>query len=182
MPAKIILNNEQEQQLKEAFHSDIAMSALPYDYRVVNRYWSRWFTKEEREERRRRLSAIGKIGQKNPMYGKKGKLHHNAKGTTVSTQGYPEVWAPSWYTGKAYGGRVLEHILVWCEHNGYTEVPDGWVVHHLDHSRDNNHPDNLLLMTIGDHLAYHNTKDPVRATTILQRSRQKALPKRSPSL
>lgn len=181
MPAKINLNDEQQAALFAAFHSSVAMSDLPYSFRVVDRYWSQWFTQKERKERHARLSAESKIGDKNPMFGKHGMLHHNAVERNMTTQGYIEVWAPAWYTGNTDSGKVLEHILVWCEANGYTAVPEGWVVHHLDHSRDNNAADNLLLMTIGEHMAYHNTIDPVRATTILQRSRQQELPKRSPS-
>mgnify|MGYP000978775290 CR=1 FL=1 len=181
MPAKIHLDAAQQQALRDAFYSSVAMSSLPYSFKVVDRYWGQWFTKEERAARHARLSSERKLGDKNPMFGKTGLQHHNAVERNITTQGYIEVWAPAWYEGRTDGGKVLEHILVWCEAHGYTAVPEGWVVHHLDHSRDNNAVDNLLLMTVGEHLAYHNTNDPVRATTILQRSRQQELPKRSPS-
>lgn len=186
MPAKRVLSCEEEAKLKELFHSDLGVydvcKAFGADYRVVKRYWNQWFDAQAFRDRCSRLNRLHKLGEKNPMFGKVGLEHHSAKDKVLTTQKYIAVWAPTWYTGNIENGRVLEHIVVWCEANGYTELPAGWVVHHLDHSRTNNAPDNLLAMTISDHLSYHNTKSKERATTILQRSREKALPKRLPSL
>ena len=45
------------------------------------------------------------------------------------------------------------HRHVWAEANGC--IPDGWVVHHTDHDRGNNHLDNLACMPAADHTAHH---------------------------
>ena len=186
MPAKIYLDEPRQEELKLLFHSDLGIkevcSTFGNSYTVVMRYWKQWFTEAEFSERCSRLNRIHKVGNKNPMYGICGPKHHGAKDVVLSTQGYRQIWAPEWYTGSADGNRALEHIVVWCKQHGFSEVPRGYVVHHLDHDRLNNEPSNLLLMTIADHLAYHNTKSKERATTILNRSREKALPKRPPSL
>jgi hypothetical protein len=182
MPAQLILTKEQQQIVLDAFYNDLGIhdscDELGYSYRVVMRYWKQYYSAEDFRKRCSRLNRMHKIGSSNPMYGKKGVAHHSFKDVVHSTQGYRLVPAPAWYTGNVDKSRVLEHIIVWCTHYGYTELPRGYVVHHIDHSRTNNSICNLMLMTIGDHLAYHNTKSEERATTILQRSREKALPKR----
>lgn len=47
------------------------------------------------------------------------------------------------------------HVMVWEAFNG--PVPQGHVVHHVDHIHFNNQPGNLELMTVSDHSAYHRS-------------------------
>ena len=49
---------------------------------------------------------------------------------------------------------VRLHRVVWSAANG-REIPDGFHVHHKDHDRSNNHPDNLELVEGSDHLSMH---------------------------
>lgn len=58
------------------------------------------------------------------------------------------------YYGSHKGGvhRRL-HVYLWEKHHG--AVPDGWVVHHIDHNRENNSLENLLLMTNRAHRQHH---------------------------
>jgi hypothetical protein len=42
-------------------------------------------------------------------------------------------------------GYVMEHILVWEEHNN-KKLPKGWVIHHLNGIKDDNRPDNLIAL------------------------------------
>lgn len=57
---------------------------------------------------------------------------------------------------KYYGTRpVPEHYYVWCKHHK-SEVPTGYVIHHINHNRSDNRIQNLLLIKRGDHSKYHN--------------------------
>lgn len=49
-------------------------------------------------------------------------------------------------------GKFL-HRAVWEEANG--PIPEGYVVHHVDHDKANNLLDNLTLMLWGEHSSYH---------------------------
>ncbi len=89
------------------------------------------------------------------MKGKTGMKHHNAVEVGINSAGYKTVFAPDWYSGKRDGNKVYEHILVYCEHNGFAFLPNGMVVHHLDENKQNNHPDNLVLVSIQDHRRIH---------------------------
>ena len=75
---------------------------------------------------------------------------------------YVWVRAPTWWTGKRYnmnkrGGYVAEHILVYCEANGLTELPSGHVVHHLNDDCGDNRLENLQLKTRAKHVQTHHT-------------------------
>ena len=50
---------------------------------------------------------------------------------------------------------VRLHRVVWQSFNG-REIPDGWHVHHADHDRSNNQPDNLRLITAAEHMRHHH--------------------------
>lgn len=49
----------------------------------------------------------------------------------------------------------LVHRLVWQVFNG--EIPDDYVVHHIDGNPQNNHLDNLCLMKSDEHYKYHSS-------------------------
>lgn len=74
---------------------------------------------------------------------------------------YAIVPAPSWWTGKTVdviGTNVRyasRHQVVYCEANGLTEVPKGYVVHHKDEDVRNDVPSNLELKQRGRHSSEH---------------------------
>lgn len=110
------------------------------------------------ETRKIRQSAgcrRSKVGVDNPMFGKKGELHHNSE-KIVRKSGYKTTWVPEWFTGKGvYPNRIYEHIFVWCQNYSHSELPTGCVVHHIDQNIDNNSIDNLQLLGIGEHIKLH---------------------------
>ena len=53
------------------------------------------------------------------------------------------------------GGFVFAHIIAYEKHTG-TIVPDGFVVHHINGVKTDNAPENLKMMTTGEHTRLHN--------------------------
>lgn len=45
------------------------------------------------------------------------------------------------------------HRAVWEAANG--PIPQGYIVHHIDHDKSNNSIENLMLMTNSEHVSYH---------------------------
>lgn len=121
-----------------------------------------------------RYSGINRAAKlkSNPMKGKCKTQHHNAiHGATMSGP-YKAVWAPEWWEGGLDGNRVLEHQLVWAEANGMKLIPHGHVVHHKDHNKLNNHPDNLELMTRKDHARLHAYENFLESATTRAKARR----------
>ncbi|HCX11344.1 MAG TPA: hypothetical protein DHU81_13595, partial [Hyphomonas sp.] len=50
---------------------------------------------------------------------------------------------------------VRLHREVW-KHVNKAEIPDGYHVHHKDHDRSNNSPENLELVSPAEHMAHHH--------------------------
>lgn len=70
-------------------------------------------------------------------------------GKTLNYDGYVRVKMPEHHRA-AKNGYVFEHIAVWEEYNK-KELPDGWVIHHLNGIRADNRPSNLVAMKRGEH-------------------------------
>lgn len=98
---------------------------------------------------RRRLNR-DQCGAKNPSW----------KGGRRFSNGYLKVLSPD-HPRADRGGYVFEHIIVAESIIGRFLVwkgighPESEVVHHLDHDRTNNHPDNLKVMTYLEHREHH---------------------------
>lgn len=146
-------------EIVELFNSDYGVQTIMQkynrDYYTIKKIWLTVYHEGQFKARTSRLCRLHKIGDKNPMKGKSGKLHHNFVDKEITSTGYTLVEAPDWYSGKRENSKVYEHILVYCEHNGYAFLPKDMVVHHLDANKQNNHPDNLVLMSIPDHRRIH---------------------------
>ena len=96
-----------------------------------------------------------KQGNKNPMFGLKGHLHHNSV-DVVRVAGYKTVFAPSWWLGKTVkSGRMYAHHYMWAVAYNQVEFPHNCVLHHIDLNIDNNSIENLQLMTISEHIKLH---------------------------
>lgn len=120
--------------------------------------WRRLYNIYSREflrERKRRCYAKSKLGTKNPMYGKCGKLHHSYQGKVSDGKGYLLIIKPDWYTGRKGTKHIFYHHYVICKHFNITEIPKGFAVHHKDLNPHNNEISNLVLLTPSDHTKLH---------------------------
>jgi hypothetical protein len=130
----------------------------------VRRHTYECYSSQEFDARKKRLYALSKTGDKNPMTGKFKELHPNWKGGDVlDGKGYVITLKPTWYTGRKGSKYVFKHSVVMCEALGLSEMPAGMIVHHIDGNPLNNSLDNLQMMTPSAHTRLHQLE---RATTI----------------
>lgn len=113
------------------------------------------YDREYRKMRKQRSYQLSKLGDKNPMKGKTKEQHPRYKERVSDGKGYWMVLKPDWYTGRKGCQHVFEHSVVMCKALGLTEIPEGYVVHHIDGDRHNNDIDNLALMTNSAHSKLH---------------------------
>lgn len=60
----------------------------------------------------------------------------------------------------------LLHRYIWEHHNG-CKIPEGYVIHHKDHNKENNDISNLILMSLSEHTSYHTKGNTYRKGTIV---------------
>ena len=97
--------------------------------------------------KRAAIESTTRVGPANPRY------RHDK---VSSMRGYKAVRPPAWYTGYVSRGFVREHILLMCEKFGWTELPKGYEVHHIDMNKLNNDINNLAVLTKSEHAKVHN--------------------------
>jgi hypothetical protein len=162
----IPVSEKEHNEIVELFNSDLGVNTITQmynrDYYTIKKIWLTTYHEGQFKARTSRLCRLHKIGSNNHMTGKTGSKHHNFVPREVNQHGYVMIEAPEWYSGKRDGSKVYEHIVVYCEHNGYAFIPKGMVIHHLDENKQNNHPDNLVLMSIPDHRRIHSWLNKVQ--------------------
>lgn len=67
---------------------------------------------------------------------------------------YPRVYWPNHPCAYESSGFAYVHRVVWYEHNG--EIPDGYIIHHVDGDVENWNINNLELMKNEDHSFHHS--------------------------
>lgn len=80
-------------------------------------------------------------------------LYRRMRKVSPSSAEYEQVWHPE--RGKGRNRWQFTHSMV--SRKMYGDLPKGWVTHHVDHSKTNNEPDNLLQMSSEDHSSLHKS-------------------------
>ena len=113
------------------------------------------FSEEYQNRRKSKLYSLSKQGDKNRVKSRTGASHPRYKGLVDDGNGYLMVVKPEWYTGRPGSDYVFYHSVVVCEALGLTEIPKGFVVHHIDCDKHNNDISNLALMNVSGHGRIH---------------------------
>lgn len=99
------------------------------------------FTDDERRRMRGANRSRSKMGEANPMFGKK------TAAERILWQGRAAVWNGSGYT--------FEHRIIAAKALGLEKLPRHLEVHHIDGDKHNNSPDNLAIVTKRGHRYLH---------------------------
>lgn len=100
------------------------------------------YGKKHSEETKRKIAEARKKYKREKHPSWKG-------GKRITTQGYVEILKPEHHRARG-NGYVFEHILV-MEQKLNREIMVNEEVHHLDGDKENNHPDNLVVLNKSDH-------------------------------
>jgi len=99
-----------------------------------------------------KIHSIRSDGQ--PAKFKKGHNGANWKGgRSIDGDGYVTLWMPQHHRAQS-NGRVYEHIDVWEKAHKACLLSCG-IVHHKDHNKTNNNPNNLEAMMRSAHITIH---------------------------
>ena len=105
------------------------------------------YGEESYNKRSSKLYRLSKTGDLNPIRDNEYVSDGN---------GYIMVLKPDWYTGRKKSKYVFYHSVVMSQHLGITEIPKGYVIHHIDYNKENNSIDNLCLLTVSAHSKLHS--------------------------
>lgn len=146
---------------------------LGIHWKKVFNYIKNTYSSADRRARKAKCYRNSKLGAKNPSFGLRGEDSRKYVGLVSDSKGYLMLIKPNWYTGRVGSKHVFHHHIVMCEAMGITTIPAGHCVHHCDFNPHNNHIDNLVLLTLGEHTSLHAAL--AGATTISKESTTKWL-------
>jgi hypothetical protein len=77
----------------------------------------------------------------------------HGRGYYFNKEGYKRIYVGQDLSGKS---RFLSaHQVAWCEANNICFIPFGCQIHHLDENKNNNSPENLMLVSKSIHTELH---------------------------
>lgn len=134
---------------------DISKQTKLPDY-VIQKIIHDNFSEQYINNRKSKLYSFSKSGTKNPLSGKLGKDHPNYKEILNDGNGYLMEHRPDWWTSRNKSAYVFQHHIVVAKELGLTQIPKGFVVHHIDGNTMNNDISNLALVSMGGHAKWHS--------------------------
>ena len=162
-------SSESKLKIRELYETtDLSVNKIEkiLKHRDVMGYIIDTYSKEYRDNRHKILLSKQKIGNQNPMKNKYGLQHPNYKGIISDGKGYLMILKPDWYTGRKGCKHIYYHHYVWCINMGITEIPKGYVIHHIDLDKTNNDIENLALMTVSAHSKLHQMLNKLQNSKI----------------
>lgn len=137
-----VLRDKVVRQYRALMHS---MTEIAEQFGVTHATVSGIIHEEIPEDERRRLRGANrsrsKMGEANPMFGKK------TAAERILRRGRAAVWNGNGYT--------FEHRIIAAKALGLETLPKHLEVHHIDGDKTNNDPDNLAIVTKRGHQYLH---------------------------
>lgn len=134
---------------------DICKEAKLENY-VVQKILDDNFSEDFQNKRKSKLYRSSKLGDKNPMKQLTGENHPNYKGIIDDGAGYLMIKKPDWWTTRKNSDYIYYHHFVFAKEFGLTEIPKGFVIHHIDGNKHNNDISNLALLHMSAHSRWHS--------------------------
>lgn len=158
------LDDNQIRELLTYVESDLSLNQIAskfnYSYWTVNKYFRQHMSKEDWKKRVKRMRHLHSYRHKDISLFN----HPNWNGgIRLGEDGYLESVRPNWMSGKHR--YVHYHRMVyclWC--NGMKDLPKNIDVHHINHNKLDNRPENLVALTKSEHAKLHHAES---VTTIM---------------
>lgn len=124
-----------------------------HDYPPTEKQMAAWKRNGERLSRLPQVQEARRANGKKNRGRRKRDDYEFGGHEKLRDDGYIKVYAPE-HPNATKDGYIMKHHLVMERHLGHV-IPDGYVVHHINHNRADNRIENLELMTFKEHAGLH---------------------------
>lgn len=134
---------------------ELSLEEVAKDVKVRPSVLATYIKEQEGITQFQKVSSLKRSYQKTQLHPKE-RVVTRRKDTQryIDPKGYVLVPTPAWMERE--NKYSYEHQVVMLKHLGLGALPSGWVVHHVNEDKTDNHLDNLALMTNSAHMAHHH--------------------------